>query len=138
VNPDFSNAVGVCKMLKENPGRLDALAKGSKKVPYKDKLWKFGSFGLGQISAITARGLGFSHARSNEDLFIPEVNIDLVAKLLAKLKKQIYPGRPTLSMNEWSRVRAAYVGGPGILKTGPTKVAEIASRFLDKAKELAA
>ena len=137
VNPDYGNAVAVCNRLRKDPGAVDAIAAASKaSVSYKEKAWKFGSFGLGQMSARTARAIGFAYARRNSDLFIPEVNIDLVAKLIARLRDTLYPGKKALSLFEWMRVRAAYVGGAGIFQKNPAKAQEIASIFQKRAEKL--
>jgi hypothetical protein len=136
-NPDYANAVSVYKQVSADPSLVSKIAKGSGvDVPYIQKLWKFGSFGLGQVSAITARDRGFPYERSNADLFKPGVNLPLAARHIAALRKAIYPDRENLTMAEWSRVRAAYVGGRGILTSNPSRANEIATLFVKKSEEL--
>ena len=59
------------------------------------------SYGLMQLLSGTARGLGFSG--DPEDLFFPEINIDLGTKLLAQLRSR-YGG-------DFRRVYSAYNSG---------------------------
>jgi soluble lytic murein transglycosylase-like protein len=136
-NPDYGNAASVCQTLTRDPGQAQLLAAQSKSAPYAEKSWKWGSFGLGQMSALTARTVGYPYEASNEDLFDPATNVELVARLLANLRKRLYPGRVQLSTPEWARVRAAYVGGPGIFQKAPGKAAEIASTFTTRAQAVA-
>lgn len=133
VNPDFGNAVQVCETLRRDPSKARAIAEASKPgIPYEQKAFKFGSFGLMQLTAISARTDGFPYSASNRELLNPKVNLDLACKKIARLRDRLYPGRRDLSEHEWSQVRAAYVGGPGVFDKAPETAARIAAKFRER------
>lgn len=129
-NPDYANAAEVCRAVTADPSQVERIASASgRDVPYDRKAWKFGSFGLAQLTAITARTDGFPYERSNRDLFDPETNLEYAGRKIARLRQKIFPGRTELSEAEWSKIRAGYVGGPGIFSKRPEKAEQIAMKF---------
>ena len=120
VNPDFSKVTRVCQLCQE--GKFDEAR----------PLWTFGSAGLLQVAGIPARESGgYPYGAPNSGLFDPETNIRVGSMVIAKRRERLYPGRLDLTDEEWARVRAAYVGGPGIFATKPEKAAKIAALFLE-------
>lgn len=124
-NPDYSKAVEVCRRLRA--GDVASLV-----AP----LWTFGSAGLMQVSRISAsESGGLPYDAPNDRLLDPAVNVAVGARVIAKRRERFYPGRTRLTDDEWGRVRAAYVGGPGILTQRPERAMEIARLFLDTLRE---
>jgi hypothetical protein len=116
-NPDYHNVVQALAQLKAGVTAQQLAAQSKSTSPFSSWAWKFGSFGLGQMSSVTARDMGYPHSASNEGLFDPDTNLKYVAKLISKLAnhKNIIAalGHRPSSKEDWSVVRAAYVGGPG-------------------------
>lgn len=125
-NPDFGKAVEVCKRLGAGASVDSVLSS-----------WTFGSYGLMQVSRITAAGHGYGYALPNSGLWDPNTNLKVGTAYIDRLRERLYPGRKQLTETEWSRVRAAYVGGPGVFSNNPSKATEIASQFLGTYKTYA-
>lgn len=116
-NPDFAKAGIVQRMLTNGtpPAEIAAASKAS--MPFKDRLWTFGSSGLMQVSRITAVAAGYPADKPNAGLFDPETNVRVGTNVIASLRKSIYPGKTDLSVFQWSIVRAGYVLGAGGVKS---------------------
>lgn len=99
-NPDYPTAVKIYERLRagESPGALASV-------------WTFGSFGLMQVSRIAAAEIGYGYAARNWNLFDPSTNIQYGTAKIAKIRQALFPGRVTLTLDEWGLVRAAYVMG---------------------------
>ncbi|MFH1690389.1 MAG: transglycosylase SLT domain-containing protein [Candidatus Eisenbacteria bacterium] len=118
--PDYEDALEVCRRLRDGASKSDVL-----------RLWTFGSTGLLQVSAIAARMLGgMPYNAPNSRLFDPAYNIDKGTRIIAAKAQRLFPLVPHLSVQQWSRVRASYVGGHGIIAQNPNKADRIAARFL--------
>lgn len=129
-NPDYNNAVEVNRILSADPSKAADIARRStRSIPYRDRAWKWGSFGIMQVSYASARAGGFPYGASNTDLFDPILNLELGAKEIDRWRRSLYGSRKDLSDAEWSRVRTAYVGGAGLFKKNPQLAQSIGDKF---------
>lgn len=116
-NPEWEKVGIVRRMLAAGTTAKEIAAASAASIPYKDRLWTFGSSGLMQVSRIAAEGAGFPASESNQKLFDPTTNVKIGTQVIANLRKSIYPGKTELSTFQWSIVRAGYVLGAAGVKT---------------------
>lgn len=136
--PDYSSAVATLKALEGGMTPDEVAQRSRQNLPWDQRLWKFGSFGLMQVAAISAYDAGYPVSRPLIDLFEPTTNVLYGAKEIAqKARNKLVLakiGHAPQSVEDWSVVRAAYVAGPGNLDRAPTTVAAIQDKFRSAAR----
>ncbi len=119
-NPDYRQAVDYCARMQAGTS--------PESLKYD---WAFGSRGLMQVSRITASGSGgYPYDAWNDGLYDPETNVKVGCKIIHALRSKLFPGQVELTADQWSKVRAAYVGGAGIFDKNPSKAESIARDYL--------
>lgn len=121
-------------VLQESSGRADAFRyepayferyiKGKPEFQGKNPRRVSSSYGLCQIMYPTALQYGFQPAYEPEMLFLPVTNLDLGAKILAKLQKD-YDGDTVKALQ-------AYNGGPGSVGGAHGQTLEYAASVLNR------
>ena len=102
-NPDYGNAARALDILTAGGTPDDVVAKN---------LWSFGSWGMIQVSRITAAEIGvLPYRKSNALLWDVDLNLKAASLKISRSRAKLFPGTTTLTDSEWALVRAAYVMG---------------------------